>query len=112
MLLYFFFSLEPSKIPQNFHGYNLSSTSLQLKWNPVQDGFVHGILRGYRLYYRITKLPLMPYINITYDSATLSATLHDLLMFTKYTLQITAFTSKGEGPYTQPIIVSTDEDGK
>lgn len=105
-------SLEPSKTPQNFHGYNLSSTSLQLKWSPVQDGFVHGILLGYRIYYRITNFPSMPLINVTYGPTTVNATFHDLLTYTNYTLQITAFTSKGEGPHTQPIIVTTDEDGE
>ena len=83
-----------------------------MKWRPVEDGFVHGILLGYRLYYRLTTLPLMPPFNRTMAPDQLETIYEGFLMFTNYTFQITAFTSKGEGPLSQEVVISTDEDGR
>ena len=77
----------------------------------MEDGFVHGILLGYRLYYRLTNLPLMPPFNKTFPPDQLATIIHGLFMFTNYTFEIAAFTSKGEGPLTEGVRICTDEDG-
>lgn len=77
----------------------------------MEDGFVHGILLGYRLYYRLTVLPAMPPFNKTLGPDQLATTVDGLFMFTNYTFQITAFTSKGEGPLSAGVVITTDEDG-
>ncbi|XP_028396320.1 uncharacterized protein LOC114520285 [Dendronephthya gigantea] len=100
----------PSKPPRDLRGHNLSSTTISIKWRTVEDGFVHGILLGYRLYYRLTVAPLMPPFNKTFGPEQYEATIDGLFMFTNYTFQITAFTSKGEGPLCNEVVISTDED--
>ena len=68
-------------------------------WDPVPDGFVHGVLLGYRIYYvtqqtggnTVTNTKVItvgPYVQST------------TIMFNnvaKYTLEIAAFTIKGDG---------------
>jgi hypothetical protein len=106
-----FQSLVPSKCPQDLGGRNLSSTSIYLNWQPVEDGFVHGVPLGYRLYYRLTTAPLMPPFNKTFAPDQLETIIDGLFMFTNYTFEITAFTSKGEGLLSEGVVICTDEDG-
>lgn len=77
----------------------------------MEDGFVHGILLGYRIYYRLTTAPLMPPFNVTLAPDQLHTLVEGLFLFTNYTFQITAFTSKGEGRLSEEVVISTDEDG-
>ena len=101
----------PGKPPQDFKGQNRSSTTIYIEWKPVENGFVHGILLGYRVYYRLTTMPSMPPFNMTLAPTELGTLVDGLFMFTEYTFQITAFTSKGEGKLSQEVIICTDEDG-
>ena len=110
--LYLFLTLVPSKAPEGLGGQNLSSTSILVQWRPVEDGFVHGILLGYRLYYRLTVLPAMPPFNKTFPPDQLATIVDGLFMFTNYTFRITAFTSKGEGLLSEGVVICTDEDGR
>ena len=71
-----------------------------VSWGPVPDGFVHGVLLGYHIYYVVTQqtggntvtntkvIAVGPYVQST------------TIMFNnvaKYTLEIAAFTIKGDG---------------
>ena len=78
---------------------------MNVTWGPVPDGFVHGILRGYRIYFKKARE-----MGRTATSATrviavgpneYQATITLLNNFAMYTLEITAFTIKGEGPRTE-----------
>lgn len=73
---------------------------MSVTWGPVPDGFVHGILLGYRIYYVMARktggndasktevITVGPYEQST------TVKLHT---FAKYTLEIAAFTIKGDG---------------
>ena len=72
-------------------------------WDPVPDGYVHGILLGYRRYF--TKTRELGYAtsdqterNTTVGPEVLNTTITGLSNFATYNLEITAFTIKGEGP--------------
>lgn len=106
------FHTVPSLPPQNLRGNNISSTALRITWNPVPAGFVHGILRGYRVLYRKTNEPFAPYSKITVSPGVRMKEIYGLKKFTYYTIRVLAFTIKGDGAQSPPVNVSTDEDSK
>ena len=102
----------PSRPPQNLWANNISSTALNITWNPVPTGFVHGILRGYRVLYKETNKPSAPYTKITVPSRVRNIVIKDLKKFTNYSIMVLAFTIKGDGAQSPTIKVSTDEDSE
>ena len=86
---------------------------MNVTWEDVATGFIHGILRGYRVFYSRTK-----------DNGAAAAVrravirsdkhyvhLEGLDKFTNYTIQAAAFTRIGYGAKSTKLIVSSDEDG-
>ena len=102
----------PSLPPQNVWANNISSTALRAKWNPVPPSFVHGILRGYKVLYKKTNEPSAPYTNLTVPPGVRLKEIYQLRKFTFYTIQVLAFTIKGNGALSPPWNVTTDEDSK
>ena len=78
---------------------------MNVSWAPVPDGFVHGVLRGYRLYFTKTRETGRAASSatrvITFGPNEYHATMTLLKNFAMYNLEITAFTIKGEGPRTE-----------
>ena len=76
--------------------------SLNVTWSPVPDGFVHGILRGYRIYiWKTREVESSSYSQtreITYGHNVHETVIKLLTNYASYNLEITAFTIKGEGP--------------
>ena len=74
---------------------------MDVSWGPVPDGFVHGILRGYRIYFTKTQEMGRPTSSqtqvITLRPNVYNTTIKLLNNFAIYDLSITAFTIKGEG---------------
>lgn len=109
--VFFLNLLVPSLPPQNVHSYNTSSTSVNVTWEDVATGFIHGILRGYRVFYSRTNdngAAVRPAV-IRGDKHYVH--LEGLDKFTNYTIQAAAFTRIGYGANSTKLIVSTDEDG-
>ena len=104
-----FFSLVPSLPPTNLAAYNTSSTSLMVTWNPVPQGFTHGIVLGYMVLYKRERDVNESYSNIT--SVVTSAQLTNLDKFTMYGIKVSAFTIKGNGAMTNYTYERTHEDG-
>ena len=77
-------------------------------WLPVPDGYVHGILRGYRVLFKEEGDKY--YQNVTTVNQSLE--LKGLRKFTNYSVRVLAFTSIGDGNVSDPFTVSTDQDGK
>ena len=73
---------------------------MSVTWGPVPDGFVHGILLGYRIYYVLTQetggknASSTEVITVGPHEQSTTVTLNT---FAKYTLEIAAFTIKGDG---------------
>ena len=53
-----------------------------------------------------------PVYNETVEFPTLQANLTGLIKNQKYNISILATTSKGDGPYSSPIYVTTNQDSK
>lgn len=84
---------------------------MNVTWREVPTGFVHGILRGYRVFYSATQ-----HLRANARHAVVPANkryvhLMGLKKFTNYTIQVAAFTRIGYGALSPEVIVSTDEDG-
>lgn len=91
--------------------HNTSSTSLKVTWGEVPKGFVHGILRGYRVFYKRTGDEINNYLNSTTGPTKRELHVTGLEKFTEYSVKVLAFTIKGDGTVSGNISVSTDEDG-
>ena len=50
--------------------------------------------------------------NVTQNSIQTYYQFQDLEPWTNYSVKVTAFTSKGNGPYSASVLASTEEDGK
>ena len=101
----------PSQPPVDIAAHNTSSTSLQVTWGEVPKGFVHGILQGYRVFYKRTGDENNSYVNSTTGPTERELHITGLEKFTAYSLKVLAFTKKGDGAFSVNISVLTDEDG-
>ena len=100
--------LVPSKPPVGPTAVNLSGPhSIPVSWNPVPEGFVHGILLGYRILYRVRSIAgedvRQATLNTTAKATALNITLTGLLNYAVYDIRVLAFTVKGDGAASQSI---------
>ena len=79
-------------------------------WNPIPDNFyVHGILRGYKVLYKAiatanVKLEEdLETKEVVVNYSTLSTALEGLNAFTRYEIEVLAFTVKGDGVKSKAI---------
>ena len=91
---------------------NTSSTSLQVNWREVPFPDQLGIIRGYRVLMWRTNQSSDILRNVTVLIPSQAISFSGLEMYTNYTIQVSAFTVKGAGNKSEPIVVITDEDGK
>ena len=83
-----------------------------MTWGEVPEGYVHGILQGYRVFYsEMTANRNINYVNVTTVPENRQLRVTRLKKFTKYSLKALAFTRKGDGAVSTDISVLTDEDG-
>ena len=102
----------PSHPPGNISGHNTSSTSLFVRWNAIPKEFIHGILRGYKVFYGKTSEPPSKYKTLTLKTDHLKISLTNLAKFTEYCVKLAGFTRIGDGNKSSCFNVTTDEDGK
>ena len=97
----------PSEQPQNVYARDkASATVIYLSWERPPEHTIHGILRGYFIWYSIVRLgihyknPVFPqdYKKKQLPAASKSDALTKLESYANYRIRITAFTSKGYGP--------------
>ncbi|XP_035276849.1 receptor-type tyrosine-protein phosphatase S-like isoform X2 [Anguilla anguilla] len=89
-----------------------SSTSLLVSWHPPPAESQNGALAGYVVHYQVAgeedgaeamEKPAVP-------PTSGEVLLQELEKWTQYRVTVAAFTSKGPGPESQPILCRTDED--
>ncbi|XP_060100400.1 phosphatidylinositol phosphatase PTPRQ [Heteronotia binoei] len=104
----------PSDPPKNIRYTNLTSSSIQIFWNPPQKP--NGIIRFYSVYYKndseIYTQNFTSYaVDTGADNITLSTVLNNLAKWSHYVLWLAASTAFGDGNQTSEIIhVYTDQD--
>ena len=116
----------PSAWPGEVKCEAISSTSIQVTWQPIHASKANGLLSGYK----VRHAPVSTGKSIKGDSnsnsnsnsnnkyspatdadaAVTQATVSNLGKFTNYSVQVAAYTRAGEGPKSPGIICSTAED--
>lgn len=87
-----------------------STTTLEVTWLPVIEEDRKGIILGHRVALSNSSGEFMRNITVV-GSTNLKATMGDLEIWTNYTVQVCAYNSKGNGPWSMPVIGNTDEEG-
>lgn len=106
------FTLEdvPSQPPEAVQATELSSQSIKVVWAPPPLFTLHGILQGYKVIFKpVRKDEDETDANIVM-STNLEIIIDNLEKFTNYSIQVLAFTRKGEGVRSSPLYVRTMED--
>lgn len=96
-------------MPVNFTAIATDTTSAQFTWQPPSADDLNGILSYYVLRivdesYNLTDIT----INITNTSYIIST----LEEYVNYSCQVAAATEVGVGPFGNPIVITTQQDGE
>ena len=86
-----------------------TSASIFVKWDDVPSENQNGIIRSYTVRYRSVSVE-GPFTTTTVF--TKEANLTGLIKDESYNVSVLATTVKGNGPYSDPEIFTTNEDGK
>ena len=100
----------PQVAPASFQGINSSSTSIVLRWDPIPEDEVAGVLRSFYITYRQLGTADNTTYNITVPITNVTVEITNLRKYTNYSLDVTGVT-KFLGAATEPIIITTGEDG-
>ncbi|XP_028392974.1 uncharacterized protein LOC114517441 isoform X2 [Dendronephthya gigantea] len=102
----------PIIAPVIISAYNISCTSMNISWHPVDLPSFRGVPTGYVLHYRIkTSDNTTAFFNATIeDYLETSINISDLMIYKEYEIYMTATTIKGQGKRGDYVYLRTDED--
>ena len=89
-----------------------SSTSITASWQLPPADSRHGIVTGFKLFYKITGSVRSPTTLTIRNETTRTEDIIGLDKYTEYEFQVLAFTSVGDGPKSSVEVERTMEDGK
>ena len=102
--------LEPDGAPQNVQGQNSSSTSILVMWDEVPADQQNGIITGYNITYQSQTENDNGTVQV--NGSVRQTELTNLKEYVNYNITVLAFTVRGDGPASVPIVVRTDQDSK
>ena len=111
---YPFLSTDPSNSPANVMSTALSPTTIQVDWDVVPPIDQNGIITMYEVLY----VPLETFggaigpLTVNVSGTEMSVVLMDLEEYVNYSVSVRAYTSTGEGPYSDVLTGLTPEDRK
>ena len=91
-------------------GEDSSSTSILVTWNEVPADDRNGIITSYNITYK--SQTENDNGNVQVNGSVLQTELTNLKEYVKYNITVLATTVKGDGPVSDPIVVTTDQDSK
>ena len=89
----------------------MSSTEIMVTWDIVLPIDQNGVITMYEVLYQPQETFNETIEEMTVNVTELTANLTDLEEYVNYTISVRAYTSVGEGPYSEGIIELTNEDG-
>ena len=100
-------SVVPSVPPMNLSLVRSDSWSIVVEWRPVPMEYENGIIKGYRLVYRVKHSENS--MSMTDDSIYSEniAVLSGLEFDTLYSIRVAAYTRVGSGNFSEPLEVRT-----
>ena len=88
---------------------------IHVQWNAILGWSRSAIPRGYRVSYETvdsTQVAQTSDVTNTLNQDFVAVNLTGLKEFTRYNIQVAALSSKGIGPWSEVLLVQTNEDGK
>ena len=102
--------LVPRSAPLNLSVNDTTSTNILVTLNEVPVKDRNGIIISYNVSYQTTDGSSE--FTMKVDAPVLQANLTDLIKDTEYSIRVLASTIKGDGNYSDPITVQTNQDSK
>ena len=87
----------PSMSPSNITCKEWSSQKLIIEWSQIDDSKWHGFMGGYIAFYKLYETT-GSWSNVTAHSVAKQITIENLKPYTRYEIELAAFTGKGLGP--------------
>ena len=113
MLLFNYHSIlisVPSKAPSELI-LSVSFTSITASWQLPPAYSRHGIIAGFKLFYKKKGFIGSIRVETINDGRTFLGVINGLDKYTEYEFQVLAFTSHGDGPKSSVVVERTMEDG-
>ena len=88
-----------------------SSTSITVSWQLPPKDFRHGIIIGFKLFYKISGSAESPDVEIIRNAMIMPRDITGLKKYTEYEFQVLARTSAGDGRKSVVEVKRTFEDG-
>ena len=106
-------TIVPSRAPRLLQVSAKTSDTVYVRWEPIPQQHVKGILQGYHVHYskEDTRYPVIKNI-ITVNASVTHATLDNMKPVTRYHVWIAGFTRKGPGPSSEKEFVTTPQAGE
>ncbi|XP_039623041.1 LOW QUALITY PROTEIN: receptor-type tyrosine-protein phosphatase S [Polypterus senegalus] len=97
----------PASPPRNIQARMLSPNTMIVAWDEPEEP--NGQIRGYRIYYTMDpSKPINSWQKHNVDDSRLT-TIGSLVSQETYTIRVQAFTSVGDGPFSEPIHLKTQQ---
>ncbi len=106
-LFIYFFLLAPSSAPENISFKILSSSSIELSWQPPLESHINGILRLYRVAVRSVADSAVAYDNVVGHN-TLTVQISELHPYYQYTCSVSAVTTEEGPPANASVMMPPD----
>ena len=91
----------------------VSSTEIMVTWDMVPPINQSGVITMYEVLYQPQETfdGSIEDLTVNVSAPEMSVVLMNLQEYVNYTISVRAYTSVGEGPYSEGIVELTDEDG-
>nr|XP_040041196.1 receptor-type tyrosine-protein phosphatase S isoform X18 [Gasterosteus aculeatus aculeatus] len=93
----------PASPPRNIQAQIISQNTMMVRWEEPEEP--NGQIKGYRVYYTMDDSQPMSLWQIHNVQDSLITTVQSLVPQETYTIKVLAFTSVGDGPFSEPIHV-------
>ena len=100
----------PASPPRNVQARIISSNAVMVRWEEPEEP--NGQIKGYRVYYTMDDSQPMAHWQIHNVQDSMITTIQSLVPSETYTIKVLAFTSVGDGPFSEPIHVKVLQGGK
>ncbi|XP_051763908.1 receptor-type tyrosine-protein phosphatase S isoform X25 [Ctenopharyngodon idella] len=93
----------PASPPRNIQARIISQNTMMVRWDEPEEP--NGQIKGYRVYYTMDPSQAMSMWQIHNVQDSVITTIQSLVPSETYTIRVLAFTSVGDGPFSDPIHV-------
>ena len=102
----------PASAPTDVMATVVSSTEIMVTWDIVLPIDQNGVITMYEVLYQPQETfnGAIGHLTVNVSAPEMSVVLMDLQEYVNYTISVRAYTSVGEGPYSEGIIELTNED--